>query len=164
MTQVYKNPAYWILAVLMITSFSIMVSVSQKESAIMDELAHIPAGYSYVKYLDYRLNPEHPPLIKMLAGLPLLYLNPTFPLESSAWKTDVNGQWEAGTKFLYESGNNADTIIRWARLGPMLVTLVLIFFIYLWSKELMGSWWALLPAGLFALSPTVLAHGHYVTT
>ena len=28
----------------------------------------------------------------------------------------------------------------------------------------MGNWWALLPAFLFGLSPTILAHGHYVTT
>jgi hypothetical protein len=36
--------------------------------------------------------------------------------------------------------------------------------IYVWSKELLGRWWALLPTLLFAFSPTVLAHGHYVTT
>jgi hypothetical protein len=28
----------------------------------------------------------------------------------------------------------------------------------------LGNWWALLPSFLFALSPNVLAHGHYVTT
>jgi hypothetical protein len=28
----------------------------------------------------------------------------------------------------------------------------------------MGDWWALLPATLFGLSPTILAQGHYVTT
>jgi hypothetical protein len=40
-------------------------------SAIVDEIAHIPSGYSYLHFGDYRLNPEHPPLIKDLAGLPL---------------------------------------------------------------------------------------------
>lgn len=137
----------------------------------MDELAHIPSGYGYVKYLDYRLNPEHPPLVKALAALPLLFqsfgsaqdkLN--FPTDKSAWQTDVNGQWEAGAQFLYESGNDADKIIQWSRLGPMILTLILIIFIYIWAKELMGRWWALLPTFLFSFSPTVLAHGHYVTT
>ena len=45
----------------------------------------------------------------------------------------------------------------------MLLTLILIIFIYLWGKELLGRWWALLPAFLFSLSPTVLTHGHYIT-
>lgn len=42
----------------------------------------------------------------------------------------------------------------------MLLAMVLVAFIYLWSKELIGRWWALLPAFLFAFSPTVLAYGN----
>ncbi|MFA5386457.1 MAG: glycosyltransferase family 39 protein [Candidatus Paceibacterota bacterium] len=155
----------WSLVGLMvITSFLMMSQVSLQESATMDELAHIPSGYSYVKFLDYRLNPEHPPLVKALAGFPLIFQKLNFPTNSSAWTTDVNGQWDAGTQFLYQSGNNADQIIRWARVGPMILTLLLIIFIFIWASEIMGGWWALLPTFLFALSPNVLAHGHYVTT
>ncbi|MEK7496098.1 MAG: glycosyltransferase family 39 protein [Patescibacteria group bacterium] len=148
-----------------------MLNASLQESATMDELAHVPAGYGYVKYLDYRLNPENPPLVKALAALPLLFQKLNFPTDKSAWQTDINGQWEAGAQFLYEStpaggqaGNDADKINQWSRLEPMLLTLLLIIFIYIWGKELMGRWWALLPAFLFSLSPTALAHGHYVTT
>jgi hypothetical protein len=145
-------------------AFILMLNASLQESATMDELAHIPAGYGYVKHLDYRLNPEHPPLVKALAALPLLLQKISFPTDKSAWQTDVNGQWTAGAQFLYESGNDADKIVQWTRLGLMLLTLILIIFIYIWAKELIGRWWALLPAGLFAFSPNVLAHGHYVTT
>src|ERR1051325_6648657 len=41
-------------------------------SPTSDETAHLAAGYSYLVAHDYRLNPEHPPLVKMLAALPLL--------------------------------------------------------------------------------------------
>ncbi|MFA5098894.1 MAG: glycosyltransferase family 39 protein [Candidatus Paceibacterota bacterium] len=155
----------WAFTFLIIaSSFSLMLYSSSQESAIMDELAHIPAGYGYVKYFDYRLNPEHPPLIKVIAALPLLFENLNFPTDKSAWQSDVNGQWAAGTQFLYESDNNADQIVQTSRFGPILLTLILILFIFIWSKELIGRWWALLPTFLFAMSPTVLAHGHYVTT
>ncbi len=164
MSNFLKRWSSWVLIAILAASFGIMLNVSRQESAIMDELAHIPAGYSYLEYGDYRLNPEHPPLVKMIAAVPLMFLNLNFPTSSQAWLSDVNGQWTAGTQFLYESGNNADQIIDWARVGPMLLTLLLIFFIYLWAKELVGQWWALIPALLFGLSPTVLAHGHYVTT
>ncbi len=130
----------------------------------MDELAHIPAGYGYVKFLDYRLNPEHPPLVKMIAALPLAFMHLNFPTDKASWKNDINGQWAVGTQFLYESGNNADRIIQWARVGPMILTLILIAFVYFWSRELLGAKWAFLPTILTAFSPTVLAHGHYVTT
>jgi hypothetical protein len=42
-------------------------------SATTDEVIHLPAGYSYLRYHDYRMNPEHPPLIKKLAALPLFF-------------------------------------------------------------------------------------------
>ncbi len=160
-----KNYLPWaILTLIVFLSFGLMVSSSLKESATMDELAHIPAGYGYVKYFDYRLNPEHPPLVKAIAAFPLLFQNLNFPTDKKAWSTDINGQWEAGAQFLYESGNNADKIIQSSRVGPMLLTIILIIFIYIWAKELMGGWWGLAPAFLFGISPTVLSHGHYVTT
>jgi len=164
MSDSMKKLAYIILAAGLVSSFVIMYSVSNQESAIVDEIAHIPAGYGYVKYFDYRLNPEHPPLVKMLAALPLTFLDLNFPTDKSSWQSDVNGQWTAGDQFIYQEGNNANILMKWARIGPILLTLILAFFIYWWSKELFGPWWALLPSLLFTFSPTVLAHGHYVTT
>ncbi len=152
------------LGIVCIIAFSFMLWAANTDSAIMDELAHIPAGYGYVHNLDYRLNPEHPPLMKALAMLPVLFLNPTFPTGSDAWQNQVNAQWAVGTEFLYQSGNDANAIIRTARIFPILVTILLIILIYFFARRLMGDWWALLPATLFALSPNVLAHGHYVTT
>jgi len=152
------------VGVILLASLILMVAVSLQEAGTQDELAHIPAGYAYVSEFDYRLNPEHPPLVKMLAGLPLLFINVNFPTDSSAWTTVVNGQWDMGAQFLYESGNNADQIIQLSRIGPMLLTLILIAFVYIWSKEIMGAKWALLPTVITALSPIFLAHGHFVTT
>lgn len=159
-----KYLPYLPLGLIVIISFLLTLNTSLQESAIFDEVAHIPAGYANVKYLDYRLNPEHPPLVKALAAFPLIFQNFNFPLQSPAWQNDVNGQWQVGNEFLYQSGNDADKIINWARFGPILLSLILVVFIYIWAKELIGGWWALLPAFLFAFSPTVLSHGHYVTT
>lgn len=156
--------AYLFLGILVIISAILMRGSSLGESAIMDEKAHIPAGYGYVRYLDYRLNPEHPPLLKLLAGISLIPMNPHFPTADKSWTEDVNGQWNAGDAFLYFSGNNADDIVQQARLGAIFLTLLTIILIYIWGAELLGRWWALLPAGLFALSPAVLEHGHFVTT
>lgn len=41
-------------------------------SPTSDETAHLVAGYSYLTQHDFRLNPEHPPLLKSFAALPLL--------------------------------------------------------------------------------------------
>ncbi len=162
----FKNvfSPWTIVIIIAIISGTLMLSLAASDSAIVDELAHIPAGYSYVKYQDYRLNPEHPPLVKMIAGFPLLFQHLNFPTDKSSWTTDLNGQWDAGAQFLYEEGNNADQILYWARLGPIFLTILLIFFTYIFAREIIGRWWALLPTLFIGLSPNILAHGHYVTT
>ncbi len=137
----------------------------RQESAIMDEVAHIPAGYSYLSQRDMRLNPEHPPLLKDLSAVPLLFVkNINFPSQLSSWKDEVNSQWDFGFNFLYNSGNDADKIIFWSRLPMLLLLIALGFFIYRWTKELYGKWPALLSTFLFAFAPTFIAHGRYVAT
>jgi len=140
------------------------------DSATMDEQAHIPAGYSYVSQQDMRLNPEHPPLLKDLAGLSAwlgskLTAQPiNFPEYLESWQTGVNDQWTFGRQFLYQSGNDADQIIFWSRLPMLLLMLLLGFYIFKWAKEIYGHKAALLALIFYSFSPTFLAHGRYVTT
>ena len=42
----------------------------------MDEGAKIAAGWSYWKTRDYRMNFTHPPLVKLIATLPYIALDP----------------------------------------------------------------------------------------
>lgn len=154
-----------IIAVIIIAvQFVLLLSSSWNDSAVMDELAHIPAGYSYVAKMDYRLNPEHPPLIKDIAGIPLLFLSPNFPQDVNSWKKDINGQWEQGTKFLYESGNDAGRIIFWARLPVMLLAVLMAGLLFFYVRKRYNEKTALFSLALFAFSPTILAHSRYVTT
>jgi 4-amino-4-deoxy-L-arabinose transferase-like glycosyltransferase len=44
-------------------------------SPTSDETTHLIAGYSYLTQHDFRLNPEHPPLLKAFAALPMLAMN-----------------------------------------------------------------------------------------
>lgn len=153
--------------IMLVLLFSIVVSVlnAKNDSLIYDEDAHIPAGYSYLKDHDIRLNPEHPPLIKDLTALPLLITNPKFDTTRDFWEKNPNdAQWEAGQVFLFESGNNPDQIIFLSRLPIIALFVVFSLFIFKWTKELSGTLAGLLAFTLFALDPNILGHNHYVTT
>ncbi len=154
-----------IAAFLLLLMFFIAVSSIAGDSLTMDELAHLPAGYSYLTQKDMRLNPEHPPLIKDLAAFPLLFIKGiNFPSEIKSWKNDVNGQWEFGNNFLFKSGNPADKMIFLARIPMILMLMLLGFYIFKWARELWGNKVALFSLFLFSLSPTFIAHGRLVTT
>ena len=92
-----KYPHYFVAGILFLFLVA-SLSVSSRKSTTMDEKAHIPSAYTYVKYHDMRLNPEHPPLLKDLAGFPLLLLNPVFPESILLWTTGVNEQWTLGER------------------------------------------------------------------
>src|SRR3989344_3529578 len=158
-----KNANYIAVGFLAIMFFLMLFS-ALGESAIMDELAHIPAGYSYLTEKDMRLNPEHPPLIKDSAALPLLFLNLNFPTDQKFWTEDINGQWTAGSVFLYESGNNPDKILFWSRLPLIILAIIFGYMLFLWARGLYGNKIGLLTLFFYALSPTFIAHSRYVTT
>lgn len=161
---IIKKYDYAIVIAILAIMFLLGLGSMRGDSAIVDEVAHIPAGYSYVTKGDYRLNPEHPPLMKDLAGLAIIPLHPRFPDDTQAWQTDVNGQWEAGWHFLYHDGNNADAILFWSRLPILLCAIAFGAVLYIISKRLLGVAGGFVVVTLYAFEPNIIAHARFVTT
>jgi len=154
-----------IAATLLCIVFLLCVFSIKEDSLTMDEVAHLPSGYSYLIKKDMRLNPEHPPLIKDLAAIPLLFIkNIRFPVDIRDWQEDINGQWGFGYYFLYNAENPADQMIFWGRIPMILVLLLLGFYLFKWTREFLGNEAGILALILFCFSPTFLAHGRLVTT
>jgi 4-amino-4-deoxy-L-arabinose transferase-like glycosyltransferase len=168
----HRRGFVWLTAaVLSAAMFFLLLGSSWEDSLTWDEHPHITAGYTYLRLRDARLNSEHPPLLKMLAAVPLLSLPLNFPLAHPAWQADVRQkgqrgrqQWTMANAFLYESGNDSHCIAVWARIAPILLTVLLGLLLFLWARRFAGDGTALLTLLLYTLSPTVLAHGRYVTT
>ncbi len=165
-----KKIVNFLAALMLVFMLALAFSSLLDDSAIMDEVAHLPAGYSYISQQDMRLNPEHPPLIKDLAGGTVwLWSKITgtkinFPSEIPAWKNDVNGQWDFGFDFMYKEGNDADLMLFLGRLPTLLFLLLLGIYIFKWAREIFGPAAGLLALFLYSFSPTFLAHGRFVTT
>lgn len=166
MIQFAQKNKKWLVPVIVIALLAIMFitmfTVAKGDSGTTDEVAHIPSGYSYLKAQDYRLNPEHPPLPKAIAAIPLQFsrLNSFF----DDWSWTAANQWEAGWNFLYEQGNNADEILIYARTPMMLLTLILGLVIFFWVRSKFGNKVALIILLFFTFEPNLIAHGHLVTT
>src|SRR5437773_1072643 len=129
------------------------------KSATFDEVAHLPAGYSYLVTRDFRLNPEQPPLIKILAAIPLLFLKVNFA-ENDNWKTA--SQYQLGYEFFYRL-NPGDRLLFWGRIPIVLLAVMMACFVWRWAKELYGWRAGLLALFLCCLSPDVIAHSQLVT-
>ncbi|MDZ4385132.1 MAG: glycosyltransferase family 39 protein, partial [Candidatus Moranbacteria bacterium] len=156
------------IVIALILGFMVIVSFlnAANDSLIYDEDAHIPAGYSYLTRHDIRLNPEHPPLLKDLSALPLLFIKPNFDITQDFWTKDNadDSQWNAGKNFLFRSGNDPDAIIFLSRLPIILLSLLLGIFIFKWTRELAGITAGIFALVLYAFDPNILGHNHFVTT
>lgn len=143
------------MAVLQLTSI-------REEVQTIDEGVHLAAGVSYWLTGDYRLNEEHPPLVKLLAAVPVLLAQPQVNFSLPSWQ-EAN-QWAFARDLLYEQGNDADTLLFLGRLPMIGLCLLLGWVLYLWGRRLGGDIAGLLALGWFVFDPNFLAHGRYITT
>jgi hypothetical protein len=138
------------------------------DAATSDETAHIPAGYSYLDRGDFRMNPEHPPLAKMWAALPLWLRGAGRPdYGSEAWAEAR--EWPFGFAFLNGPSEDPvrrdpDRLLHPARAMILALGVLLCLAVHRWAAALWGREGALLALALCTLSPVVLAHARLVTT
>jgi len=142
-----------------ILAAELLLSIRQ-QSQTFDESAHLYAGYSYWKRTDFGINPEHPPLVKLAAALPLLPLGlavqppPGIPFRPAS----VVG----GNQFLYS--HDADALLFRARVAASVIALVLALLVFAAGQEMFGAGAALCALVLFVFEPNILANGPLVTT
>lgn len=129
-------------------------------SATIDEPVHLSSGYSYLETRDFRMNPEHPPLVKLIAALPLLGLRPKIDTSSQDWTAAA--EYPFGANFLYSS--DADRLLFWGRLPMIALAAVGCWVTFLWARDLYGAAAGAFGAALYSFCPNLLAHGMLITT
>jgi Dolichyl-phosphate-mannose-protein mannosyltransferase len=156
-----KASLYRIAAIGLVLIFCLQALLAlPKLSATSDELPHLSAGYSYWQTRDFRMNPEHPPLAKLIAAIPLLMIRPKLDTTHDSWRDAV--EWRFGFDFLYH--NNADELLFWGRVPMVALAALGAIITFLWARDLFGPRAGLLALGLYAFSPNVLAQATLVTT
>ena len=142
---------------------------ARRESIAFDEVAHIGAGVSYLQKLDMRINPEHPPLAKIVAAIPLVvrgvradYSDVSWSVSGHGWG-NMMGEWSWGHTMIV-SWNDRDSTMMWARAPMLLLTLILGVFVYRYAAELGGPWGGLLCLVAYVTTPAFLVFGPLVLT
>src|SRR5687767_5179175 len=143
-----------------------LVAVTARKSITADEVVLIPAAYYHLVTDDLQLIREHPPLSKLLAGVPLLFIQPNelSPQQFDPAIKRTDREWSYATRFWHDNRDRFETISFWARMPLIALTLALGVLIFYFAQDLFGPRAALLAVALFALEPTILAHGRVVQT
>jgi len=161
-----RNPqsAIRIPVVLLLLAFFAQALTSTSCMApTFDEEFHIARAYAYVRTGDLRMQQNHPPLVSVLAGLPLLLMSELTPPEQIPHWDDAF-LFSFADNLFWRMGHDVDKMLFLARFPIILLGVLLGAFVYRWAREAHGPWAGLLAAGLYAFAPNLLAHTRLVTT
>lgn len=151
-----------VLVVVAVVQLVYGVYFAMHDSATIDEVAHIADGYGLVVHQDNRLNPEHPPLLKTLAGLVVVAQVQNDIVDTKSW-IDSN-QWGAGRELLYWQDNDADRILFLGRIPTILFTVAWTMLMFFVARTFFSERTSWVVYSLAVLYPDVLGHGHFITT
>ena len=135
------------------------------DSFDIDEAYHITAGVTYVRLGDYRLNPEHPPLIKLWAGAfltPSIFKTPKLRPLAEKWDE------RHFTETVVFTENDPDVAQRRVRIAMFILNGILLlgFALAVWRASGTSSdpVMAIGALAFLMIDPTVAAHLPVVLT
>lgn len=131
------------------------------DSFTIDEAYHIAAGVSYVRYSDFRINPEHPPLVKLWVGS--LISATGFHLGNIRPFADKADERDFAEEDVYFN-NDFDSVQRRARIAMWTLNGLLLVFFAFAVRRTFGPGVALGTLLFLAIDPTVAAHLPVVMT
>ncbi len=153
----------WFAVAALIAIQTVQVAyVVHRESLTFDEDNHMFAGYMMWKTGDYGLNPEHPPLVKLLATAPILGEKLWIPpLQGRAFKQEA---YLDGRDWLERNDGGSQRMVFRMRMAAGLLAIALSLLVFAAAREWFGDMAGLVALTLATFDPNLLGHSALVTT
>jgi hypothetical protein len=143
-----------------------MLAVVWRKSITVDEIVMIPAAYYHLAAGNFQLVHDHPPLSKIIAAVPLLFLQPAEiqPHQLPGPPDAPESEWAHQERFWNDNRAIFESISFWPRVAMIALAVALGVLLFYFARELFGARAAAFAVALYSLEPTVLAHGRVVQT
>jgi len=151
-----------VLLVLLVLQVALLGVGSLVHSPTADEPAHLASGWSHWKLGRFDLYRVNPPLVRMIASLPLTLSETEIRLDSYS-VPGARGEFVVGRDLQRDLGAQTLWMMTRARWMCLPFSILGALVCYRWSSELYGQPAGLLAATLWCFSPGILAHGQLIT-
>jgi hypothetical protein len=135
-----------------------------QENPTIDEVIHLPAGLTYWQKGTFRLYRHNPPLVKLVAALPLLGDHLVLDYTKDSWRSDPPNKAAFAHEFMENNASDYFELFTRARLWMPLFSIIGGLVVFSWSRALYGTLGGLLSLSLWVFGPNILAHTRLVTT
>jgi hypothetical protein len=158
-----------VAVVVLLLTMVVEVGLStRQQSPSWDEGDHIYAGYMNWMNGEYTLNPEHPPLVKLVATLPLVPLDlKTAPRQGRYFKDEA---YFGGRELIFRNDPkyggkySSDTLLFRVHMAALTFGVLLAGTLFFAGQEMFGTAAGLIALALLVFDPSILANAPYVTT
>jgi hypothetical protein len=158
-----------VAVVVLLLTMVVEVGLStRQQSPSWDEGDHIYAGYMNWMRGEYTLNPEHPPLVKLVATLPLVPLDlKTAPRQGRYFKDEA---YFGGRELIFRNDPkyggkySSDTLLFRVHMAALTFGVLLAGTLFFAGQEMFGTAAGLIALTLLVFDPSILANAPYVTT
>lgn len=164
--------ACWVAVVVLcvLAHLALLSQTIAETTPTVDEVAHLPAGYTYGDRGTFRLYRLSPPLARLLAAAAAQEDRPVIPYDRSWLRDEPANHWRFSFETLLANAGSPAAQQRYlaafshARRSTALWSAVTIPVLFAW-----GWWWfgpaaGALAAALWSFCPNIVAHAGLVTT
>ena len=125
------------------------------ENPTVDEVVHLPAGVTYWQKGTFRLYHHNPPLVRMIAALPVIWANPVMApvYEQESWTRPDPSPTSFSQTFAYFNATRYFDLFQLARMVMPLFSILGGLVVFAWSRRLHGSLGGLLSLCLWVFCP-----------
>jgi hypothetical protein len=153
---------YVVVACLIAVLVAMLVFGAAIHSPTWDEPGHLVAGISHWQFGDFRMYHVNPPLVRMIAALPVFLVGPNADWRGYYDSPSARPEFELGRDFVDANGPRVFrlfTLARWACV-PFSVLGALVT--WYWARTLYGALAGIVALALWVFCPNILGFGQLI--
>lgn len=136
---------------------------ASRHSPTADEPAYLASGISHWEYGRFDLCQVSPPLVRLVAAVPVMWAQPTLDWKHYHVVPGSRQEHSVGYDFLVANGPRSFWLFTLGRWGCLPFTVLGAWIAYQWGRELFGQWSAYFALLLWCFCPNILAHTQLLT-
>jgi hypothetical protein len=151
------------VVVLLAVHTALLAYSAYVHSPTLNEPGHLVAGLSHWKFGRYELYRNNPPLVRLVAALPVMAVG-----YQEDWTSFYNGpgampQFLMGEDFVAANGQRSFFLFMIARWACIPFSWIGAIVCYLWARDLYGRAAGVLACAIWCFEPNILAHASLIT-
>jgi len=155
--------AWRTVVILLVIHTGLLAYSAYVHSPTLNEPAHLVAGLSHWKFGRFELYRVNPPLVRMVAALPVMAVG---------YKEDWSGFYEGpgarpemgmGENFVAANGERSFFLFMIARWACIPFSWIGAIVCYLWARDLYGRPSGVMASAIWCFEPNILAHASLIT-